>query len=190
MKVVTKVIANRLKSLWLSWLLEPRVALFQGGKQRKKILLLKRFHSMRCQKGIRSLMVIKINLEKAYDRIKWDFLEQVLQQVDFEEHLIMNLGFTFYSMEWWKAWGIQTNERYKASRLIVSLLVCVEVLSNYINTIVEIGEWQGIHLSLTGLLLSHVCFADDLLLFSVAPEKQAMVMEWTLELFVNFSDNR
>lgn len=33
-------------------------------------------------------MIVKIDLEKAYDRIEWDFLKVVLQEVGFSEMLI------------------------------------------------------------------------------------------------------
>lgn len=36
------------------------------------------FHSMRRKKGRRGWMLLKLDLEKAYDRIRWDFLEDTL----------------------------------------------------------------------------------------------------------------
>lgn len=45
-------------------------------------------HSMRRAHGKKHRMVAKIDLEKAYDRIDWTFLEQVLRTVGFREPLI------------------------------------------------------------------------------------------------------
>lgn len=45
-------------------------------------------HSLRSTKARRGGMVIKIDMEKAYDRISWDFLEETLRDAAIPEHLI------------------------------------------------------------------------------------------------------
>ena len=37
-------------------------------------------HSMRKARGKKAFMAVKIDLEKAYDKINWDFLETVLSE--------------------------------------------------------------------------------------------------------------
>lgn len=46
------------------------------------------FHTMQRQEGKQSLMAIKIYLENSYDQVEQDFLEKVLQNVGFDEHLV------------------------------------------------------------------------------------------------------
>lgn len=43
---------------------------------------------MRRKKGIQGWIVVKINLEKTYNKIEWDFLEAVLHKIGLEGHLI------------------------------------------------------------------------------------------------------
>lgn len=43
---------------------------------------------MKKKKGKQGMMAIKIDVEKAYDRIEWDFLEAILCQVGFDAHLV------------------------------------------------------------------------------------------------------
>lgn len=50
----------------------------------------------------------------------------------------------------------------------------------------EAGHWQGIWLSRHGLVLFHLCFADDLFLCGIANEKQDTIMEIVLRDFYNF----
>jgi len=40
------------------------------------------FHSMRKKKGSVGWMAVKIDLEKAYDRFKWDFVRDTLRDID------------------------------------------------------------------------------------------------------------
>lgn len=44
-------------------------------------------HSMRRKTGKRGLMAIKVDLEKAYDRLNWSFIFETLQQTGLPIHL-------------------------------------------------------------------------------------------------------
>lgn len=50
-------------------------------------------HSMRMKKGKKSWMTTKVDIEKAYDKLKWDFIEDIFWNVGLPEpliHLIMH----------------------------------------------------------------------------------------------------
>lgn len=48
------------------------------------IIVQELIHSMKRKTGKSGCVAIKVDLEKAYDRIRWDFLEKVLNAVGFE----------------------------------------------------------------------------------------------------------
>ncbi|CAN1121487.1 Putative ribonuclease H protein At1g65750 [Linum perenne] len=63
----------------------------------------------------------------------------------------------------------------------------MERLSHIINAAVEAGEWRPISLSVGGPQLSHLFYADDLILFGEASEHQARVIRNCLDRFCSAS---
>jgi len=45
-------------------------------------------HSMRSRRSGKGLMVIKIDLEKAYDRLKWSFIRETLTNIGLPQQFI------------------------------------------------------------------------------------------------------
>lgn len=52
------------------------------------IIVQKLIHSMRRKTGKKGSMAIKIDLQKAYDRVTWGFLKKILETVGFEQKLV------------------------------------------------------------------------------------------------------
>lgn len=53
----------------------------------------------------------------------------------------------------------------------------MENLSYLIQSVVDIGEWKVICASQSGLKVSHLFFADDLMLFAKATQQQANTLK-------------
>lgn len=78
-KMVSKVIVDRLKEA-VKGLISPYQASFVLGP--------KNSDSFRYKKGRKGAVLIKVALEKAYDRLKWSFMEETLHDVGLPEGLI------------------------------------------------------------------------------------------------------
>lgn len=61
--------------------------------------------------------------------------------------------------------------------------LCIECLCHIIRKAVEQGRWKGVKLSRYGPNLTHLLFADDMVLFAEASEEQIMVIKECLETF-------
>lgn len=74
-KEVTKIIVNRLKPI-LPQVIAPNQCSFVPGRHSSDNIIIAQevIHSMRNMKKKKGFMAIKIDLEKAYDRINWHFL--------------------------------------------------------------------------------------------------------------------
>lgn len=73
-KLITKVLVNRLRPL-LNDLVGPAQVSFIPGRQSSDNILVAQelIHTIKRCKSKRGLMSIKIDLEKAYDRVSWSF---------------------------------------------------------------------------------------------------------------------
>ena len=69
-------------------------------------------------------------------------------------------------------------------------MLCVEQLSNIIKHSVEQGEWHPLPISNNGPLVSHLMFADDMVLFAEATEEQLDVIINCLTVFCNASGQK
>lgn len=102
-------------------------------------------HSLGRRKGMKGAMIAKTDLEKAYDRIDWGFLEGILRAIGFEDMLIkviLNyLKFTNMSV----IWNGSRLPAFKPERglcqgdLLSSYLfvLCMEVLRQWIYNAVQ-----------------------------------------------------
>lgn len=62
-------------------------------------------------------------------------------------------------------------------------VLCLERLCHLIEMAVDLKEWKPISLSRGGPKLSHICFADDMILFAEASVTQVHVIKKVLERF-------
>jgi hypothetical protein len=88
-KVVTKIIVQRLRPL-LSGLISPFQAAFVPGRMGldNMIIVQELIHSLTLKHGKVGFLAVKIDLEKAYDRLEWHFIRDMLLFFKIPESLI------------------------------------------------------------------------------------------------------
>ncbi|CAA7057594.1 unnamed protein product [Microthlaspi erraticum] len=69
-------------------------------------------------------------------------------------------------------------------------VLCMERLCHLIELAIDAKEWKPICLSRGGPKLSHICFADDLILFAEASVAQILVIRRILEKFCQASGQK
>lgn len=79
-KTISKIFANKLKQILHKLISLWQIAFISGRKIQEDLFLAQEIlHAMKNKKGKTSWMALKIDMEKAYDKLEWGFLEKVLQ---------------------------------------------------------------------------------------------------------------
>ena len=88
-KIVTKIIVARIRP-HLERLVSPYQAAFVPGRRGvdNTIIVQELIHTIGWAKGRNGYMVIKLDLEKAYDKLEWSFIREMLTRFNFSENLI------------------------------------------------------------------------------------------------------
>ena len=88
-KIISKIIVMRIRPLLPSLIPPMQTAFIQGrGGTDNVIIAQELIYSLRKRKGRIGYMVVKIDLEKAYDRLEWSFIKMVLEHFGFPENMI------------------------------------------------------------------------------------------------------
>lgn len=93
-KTITKLVVVRIRP-HLDKLIGPAQCAFVPKMQGQDNIIVaqKILHSMRFKKGSNGWMAIKVDLEKAYDRLGWSFIKDTLQDIWLPENIISLIWF-------------------------------------------------------------------------------------------------
>ncbi|KAJ0938354.1 putative RNA-directed DNA polymerase [Helianthus annuus] len=189
-KVISKVLANRLKRVLGSVISDSQSAFLGGRFIMDGPLIINEVCSW-IKKGKKKAFLLKIDFEKAYDNINWGFVIDVLRQ----------MGFGPRWCNW--VWGVLSSAR--ASVLVNGsptfefkcdkgmrqgdplspflFVVAMEALSCLLNKAREVGVVSGISLPNDGPHLSHLFFADDALILGKWDASNALNIVRVLRCF-------
>ncbi|RVX02510.1 LINE-1 reverse transcriptase-like [Vitis vinifera] len=167
-KLLAKVLANRIKKVMGKVISEPQNAFVEGRQILDAVLIANEVVDSRLKSNQGGVMC-KLDIEKAYDHVDWKFLLAVLKQMGFGERWIK-----------WIEWCIST-VRY-------SVLINGSP-SGFFQS--SRGLRQGDPLSPylargrggEGILISHLLFADDTLVFCEESQDQLTYLSWLLMWF-------
>ena len=191
-KTISKIVANRLQAL-MPILIGPQQTSFVPGRHiiDNIVIAQEAIHSMRKKTRKKGFMAIKVDFEKAYDRLNWEFIYETLQETRLPRDMIQLIMERITSATMKVLWNGEAFEEFVPPQGIRQgdplspyiFVLCVERLSHGINRAVTIGEWQLIRLTRRGTPLTHLFFADDLLLLVEANIEQAGVINMVLNTF-------
>ncbi|PNX59423.1 ribonuclease H, partial [Trifolium pratense] len=147
---------------------------------------------MRRSKKKKGFVAFKLDLEKAFDNVNWDFLKTCLHDFGFPDDIIRLIMHCVTSSNLSLLWNGNKMPSFKPSHGLRQgdplspylFILCMEKLSIAINDAVQHGAWTPINISDNGPRLSHLFFADDVLLFTKAKNSQ---LRFINDLFARFS---
>ncbi|CAN6553756.1 unnamed protein product [Malus baccata var. baccata] len=180
-KVLSKVLANRLKVVMPNIISPSQNAFVEGRQIHDNIgIAHEMFHFLKGRKAKSKYELgIKLDMQKAYDRVEWDFLAAVMEKMGFctrWRQLIMGCVSSVQSAILLNG---QPGKCFAPSRGIRQgdplspflFLLVGEVFSCLIQNAVQKKLLDGVQLGVSGPVISYIFFADDTLLFLKADDK-------------------
>jgi len=198
-KLIARCIINRLKPA-LPHLISPMQSSFVPGRQITDNVIITQevLQTMRRKTGHTGWMAIKLDLEKAYDRLSWTFIQDTLVKMRLPGSLIKVIMTCVSSCTLNILWNGKPSETFQPSRGVRQgdplssylFVACMERLSQLIEAHCTQGDWQAIPLTRAGTRLSHLMFADDVVLLGEASLKQAQTIKSCLLEFCQASGQK
>lgn len=83
MEIITKMLANRLKSLLPPIILETQSAFILGRLIRDNVIASFENWMHRKTQGMLAYSALKIDMSKSYDRVEWSFVTEIMRKMSF-----------------------------------------------------------------------------------------------------------
>ncbi|XP_075675045.1 uncharacterized protein LOC142644284 [Castanea sativa] len=192
-KLASKAVANRLKLVLQDIICENQSAFISERLITDNVLVAHELmnHINRKKKGKCGEMALKLEMSKAYNRVEWGCLKQIMGKLGFHEdwiRLVMRCvsSITYAVRVNGHACGqiVHTRGLRQGDPLSPYLfLICAEGLSALLHKAVRHKELKGVAASARELRISHLFFADDSLIFGRATVKECTEIQRILQLY-------
>ncbi|KAL4347498.1 hypothetical protein GQ457_17G013380 [Hibiscus cannabinus] len=199
-KIVSKTLLNRMKPYLHLCISKNQSAFLKGRLISDNILIAHELiHYLSSSKnGPNKWAALKLDMEKAFDRVKWTFLRSVMLRMSFHPNwvsLIMECvsTVTFSARVNGKLTGEFTPQRglHQGDPLSPFLfLICMQGLSAALSTEQEAGRIKGIHASQQGPRINHLFYADDSIVFVWNFVHKVSRLKEVLNIFTTSSGQR
>ncbi|KAH0700756.1 hypothetical protein KY284_014971 [Solanum tuberosum] len=141
-------------------------------------------------------VVIKLDMAKAYDRVSWSFTCLVLRAMGFGE-VFIDLVWRTMSNNWYSVivngtrHGLfhSTRGLKQGDPLSPALFILgAEVLSRMLNLLYHDPNYKGFQMEIRGPQIYHLCFADDVIIFTSGTRASLQLIMKTLGTYEAVSD--
>lgn len=198
-KIVSKLLVKRIRPV-LDKFISPSQTAFITGRWigENTILVNKSIHTMKKKKSGASLVGFKIDWIKAYDRIDWGILTRIITPFGFSSKvnvlildcvsvasvdLLLN-GSVFNKIDMQR--GIWQGDPLS----LFLFIMYAELLSRMLLKLEQEEKIHGIKIGRTSPAISHLLFADDILLFCKANLDEVREVFQCLNLFCNWTGQK
>ncbi|KAJ0533882.1 putative RNA-directed DNA polymerase [Helianthus annuus] len=137
------------------------------------------------KKHKRKMMIYKVDFQRAYDSLNWKFLFKVMEYMDFPKKWVTWISGCLKSGRGSVLVNGSPTEEFQYKRGLRQgdpispflFILALEVLVMFVNKSVDIGLFHGLKLTNDGPVLSHLCYADDVLFIGEWSDHNAMSLK-------------
>ncbi|CAN1824958.1 Putative ribonuclease H protein At1g65750 [Linum perenne] len=192
-RLVSKVLANRLRRIIPRIIGVEQSAFVEGRSIIDNVLIAtETLHTMNTRRYAKDgEIAVKVDISKAFDRVEWAYLENLLQKMGFSDTWVRWMTLCVTSVRYSvvvnsKTVGPVLPERGLQQGCPLSpflFIICAEGLSFLIRKAVTNGLLQGIRVCRRAPRISHLFFADDSFFFCRAQINEIRVLKGIFETY-------
>ncbi|KAA3489556.1 reverse transcriptase [Gossypium australe] len=189
-KILAKAIANRLRGVIEKCIDMAQSALVPGRLISDNVLLANEIlHTLKQKRlGKKGFMAVKLDMSKAYDRVEWNFIKEIMVRMGFAINWIETLMKCLTTVSYSVVVNGYAGENFRPIRELRQgdplspflFLICGEGLSCLMRLATREGLLKRIKASKSGPQVSHLLFADDCILFGEATNRGATLLKGIL----------
>jgi len=193
-KIISKVIANKLKPILPSLISEEQSGYVEGRQFMDNILLVQEMiHTLHTRKT--TGMMMRLDLSKAYDKVNWNYLEAILKAFGFDNQWIKWILALIKSTRFSILINGSPAYPFSPSQGIIQgdplspflFVILMEGLSRLICKAKEEGKIKGLQPLPSIPATTHQQFVDDTMLHGLPTIKEALGFKKILNLFCEAS---
>ena len=185
-KVIAKFLVSKLRPL-LANLISPGQSAFVLDRwiAENQLVFHELLHSFKQRKVKGGFVAMKVDLQKASDRVNWSFLKTVLLKFGFHEVFVCQVMQCVSTVSFsvlvngGKSKCFQPSRGLRQGDPLSSYLfiLCQEVLSRLIDKEFATGVISGVSMNRNGLAFTNVTYADDIMLFAKANNREVQALD-------------
>ncbi|KAL3844844.1 hypothetical protein ACJIZ3_002247 [Penstemon smallii] len=195
-KVISKVLANRLKPLLQKFISPNQTAFVEGRNINENSLISQEImHYLHKRKGKKGYLAIKVDLSKAYDRVEWELLKVILHNlgvchrfINLIAQCISTCSFSFLING--SPFGFLKPSRGIRQGDPISpylFIIYTELLSRLLLKEEASNNFRGVKIARACPVISHLLYADDLVVYCRDTMEDVSTIMKTMDKFSTWS---
>ena len=199
-KIIAKLLTRRLKPLLPSLISDTQSAFVSGRSISDNVLIThETLHYLRTSEATkRCTMAVKTDMSKAYDRIEWSFVKEVLKLLGFDDIWIRWVMLCIESVSYSFLINGSPQGLVKPTRGLRQgdplsphiFILCTEILSALCAKGQADGSLPGVRVSRNSPPINHLLFADDTMFFCKSKPACVEALKKILSLYETVSGQR
>ena len=198
-KIISKILAFRLKTM-LPKFISPWQGAFVPRRliEDNSIIAFEVINAMKKSKGKLGYIALKMDMEKAYDRMEWSFLLKIMEILGFNAQWISLIRECISSPSFSILINASPHGFFSSFRGLRQgdplspflFIIGVEALSRVLNKSKAEGFFKGFPLARQCPRVSHLLFANDLIIFSRATMEDVSAVQSCIKKYQDWSGQK